>query len=228
MRISKSFCLISALLPLGLAASVARAAETVPDLPEKPAYVEMLRGDHYRDLGQGAKARGCYEAALTVFEKLHLEQPAYKPASIEFRTDYCRKQIKALKDSGVTESAPAESPAEAAAPAGADRALQEKNEALRREIESLKARFEATPAAALTADLEKVRVRHGGRLVAEHDRRWARGMTVTDPGHVHAAAVLRRAFQGRDLAPSGDPAEAMVRDLADYDRAFGLDAGGLP
>ena len=66
------------------------------------------------------------------------------------------------------------------------------------------------------------------RHVAEHDRRWARGMTVTDPGHVHAAAVLRRAFQGRDLAPSGDPAEAMVRDLADYDRAFGLDAGGLP
>ncbi len=79
----------------------------------------------------------------------------------------------------------------------------------------------------VTADLEKVRVRHGGRLVAEHDRRWARGMTVTDPAHVHAAAALRRAFQGRDIMPVGDPAEAMVRDLADYDRAFGLDAGGL-
>jgi len=79
----------------------------------------------------------------------------------------------------------------------------------------------------VTADLEKVRVRHGGRLVAEHDRRWARGMTVTDPAHVHAAAVLRRAFQGRDPIPACDPEREMVRDLADYDRAFGLDAGGL-
>jgi len=79
----------------------------------------------------------------------------------------------------------------------------------------------------VTADLEKVRVRHGGRLVAEHDRRWARGMTVTDPAHVQAAAVLRRAFQGRDPVPVDDPAAAMFRDLADYDRAFGLDAGGL-
>lgn len=159
MRISRSFCLISVLLPLALAAPVARPAETAPDLPEKPAYVEMLRGDHYRDLGQGAKARGCYEAALTIFEKLHLEQPAYKPASIEFRTDYCRKQIKALKDSGVIESAPAESPAETAAPTDADRALQEKNEALRREVESLKARLGAAPESALAADLEKAAAR---------------------------------------------------------------------
>ena len=64
----------------------------------------------------------------------------------------------------------------------------------------------------VTADLEKVRVRHGGRLLAEHDRRWARGMTVTDPAHVHAAAVLRRAFQGRDPIPVGDPESEMVRD----------------
>jgi hypothetical protein len=52
-------------------------------------------------------------------------------------------------------------------------------------------------------------------------------MTVTDPAHVHAAAVLRRAFQGRDPIPACDPEREMVRDLADYDRAFGLDAGGL-
>ena len=63
--------------------------------------------------------------------------------------------------------------------------------------------------------------------MAEHDRRWARSMTVTDPAHVQAAAVLRRTYQGRDPVPAEDPALGMVRDLGNYDRAFGLDAGGL-
>ena len=74
----------------------------------------------------------------------------------------------------------------------------------------------------VAADLDLVRVRHSGRLVAEHQRRWARSMTVTDPAHVQAAAVLRRAYQGRDPHPADDPAHGMIRDLSDYDRAFGL------
>ena len=43
----------------------------------------------------------------------------------------------------------------------------------------------------VTADLSTVEVRHQGRLVATHDRVWARGMTLTDPAHVAAAKVLR-------------------------------------
>jgi hypothetical protein len=69
---------------------------------------------------------------------------------------------------------------------------------------------------------ERHRVRHGGRLVAEHERRWARGMTVTDPAHVRAAAVLRRAYQQRGQVPLVAEPE-LYRDLADYDRAFGLE-----
>ncbi len=69
------------------------------------------------------------------------------------------------------------------------------------------------------ADLDRVRVRAGGRLVADHARVWARGVTVTDPAHVAAAKVLRQQFQAtRDT--SGD--DGLVRDLADYDRAFGI------
>ncbi|WP_134773268.1 Mu transposase domain-containing protein [Ornithinimicrobium flavum] len=72
----------------------------------------------------------------------------------------------------------------------------------------------------VAADLDTVRVRHAGRLVAEHPRRWARSMTVTDPAHVATAAALRHDYQHpTPAAPEGD---AMVRDLADYDRAFGL------
>jgi hypothetical protein len=74
----------------------------------------------------------------------------------------------------------------------------------------------------VAADLNTVRGRHGGRLVAEHERRWARGMTVTDPAHVQAAAVLRRAYQQRGQVPLVDEPE-LYRDLADYDRAFGLE-----
>lgn len=71
------------------------------------------------------------------------------------------------------------------------------------------------------ADLSRVEVRHEGRLVAAHDRVWARGQTITDPAHVRAAKRLREQFQRP--APAPEPLDdALVRDLTDYDRAFGL------
>jgi hypothetical protein len=70
------------------------------------------------------------------------------------------------------------------------------------------------------ADLTRVEVRHEGRLVAAHQRVWARGMTIADPTHVAAAKVLREQFQRP--RPVADPDAGLVRDLADYDRAFGL------
>ena len=70
------------------------------------------------------------------------------------------------------------------------------------------------------ADLARVEVRHEGRLVAAHTRVWARGMTIADPAHVAAAKVLREQFQRP--RPAADPDAGLVRDLADYDRAFGL------
>jgi hypothetical protein len=77
----------------------------------------------------------------------------------------------------------------------------------------------------VTADLSQVQVRHQGRLVASHDRVWARGMTITDPPHVAAAKQLREQFQAPRPAP--DPQDGLERDLADYDRAFGLSDAGL-
>ena len=50
-------------------------------------------------------------------------------------------------------------------------------------------------------------------------------MTITDPAHVAAAKVLRERFQQPRPAP--DPHDSLARDLADYDRAFGLINGGL-
>jgi hypothetical protein len=64
-----------------------------------------------------------------------------------------------------------------------------------------------------------VRVRLEGRLVADHARVWARHMTVTDPGHVATAAQLREQL----CQPRRVDDNALLRDLADYDRAFGLD-----
>ena len=45
-------------------------------------------------------------------------------------------------------------------------------------------------------------------------------MTLTDPAHVVAAQALREEFQRP--RPAADPDEGLVRDLTDYDRAFGL------
>ena len=77
----------------------------------------------------------------------------------------------------------------------------------------------------VTADLDRVRVRLDGRIIADHARTWVRGMVITDPTHRDAAAVLRQQFRQPRAAAAGDD---LIRDLADYDRAFGLDAGGLP
>ena len=70
----------------------------------------------------------------------------------------------------------------------------------------------------VSADLERVRVRLEGRLVAEHARVWARNTTLSDQAHVQSAALLRKEFQ----RPRVNQAEDLTRDLFDYDRAFGL------
>jgi hypothetical protein len=74
----------------------------------------------------------------------------------------------------------------------------------------------------VAADLDRVRVRCEGRIVAEHVRVWARGVTVTDPVHVETAAWLRKQFQQPRAVAAGVAGEDLSRDLADYDRAFGL------
>ena len=79
----------------------------------------------------------------------------------------------------------------------------------------------------VSGDLDRIKVRAEGRLVADHARMWARGQTVTDPAHVQTAAVLRKQFQQpRPPAAGDDLGSGLARDLADYDRAFGLLEGG--
>jgi hypothetical protein len=74
----------------------------------------------------------------------------------------------------------------------------------------------------VTADLDRVKVRAEGRIVANHPRVWARAQTITDPAHVETARRLRRQFQHRDDPRRDDPEAGLARDLGDYDRAFGL------
>ncbi len=49
----------------------------------------------------------------------------------------------------------------------------------------------------------------------------ATGTTITDPAHVGAAAALRQGFQQRPVPQT--LADPLVRDLAEYDRAFGIE-----
>ena len=72
----------------------------------------------------------------------------------------------------------------------------------------------------VTADLERVQVSFGGKVVADHARSWDTAATITDPEHVHAARRLREAFQ--QSRPAQVPDEVVLRDLADYDTAFGV------
>jgi transposase len=74
----------------------------------------------------------------------------------------------------------------------------------------------------VVADLARVRVVCEGRLVADHQRCWARHQTISDPDHVTAARTLR---DQRRNAGRGESAEVELRCLADYDDVFGLSDG---
>lgn len=73
----------------------------------------------------------------------------------------------------------------------------------------------------VVADLDQVRVHLGGRLVAQHPRSWGNALTITDPDHVSTAARLREAFS--KPRPHTHDGEVVLRDLAVYDAAFGVD-----
>jgi len=72
----------------------------------------------------------------------------------------------------------------------------------------------------VNADLDHVSVRMGTRVVALHERCWARQQTITDPAHRDAALALSRAAAHRIPPPVS--ADVEQRDLSAYDAAFGL------
>jgi transposase len=74
----------------------------------------------------------------------------------------------------------------------------------------------------VSADLETVRITFEGRDAGTHQRSWDRGQTITDPAHVEAANTLRTAFQNPPPITPESEALEILRDLADYDRAFGV------
>jgi hypothetical protein len=74
----------------------------------------------------------------------------------------------------------------------------------------------------VVADPVQVVVTCGGKVVAAHGRCWARRQTISDPEHVAAAAALRAQLR-TGPGPARDT-EVAHRDLADYDRIFGLAA----
>ena len=71
----------------------------------------------------------------------------------------------------------------------------------------------------ITADLQQVAVACEGRLVAAHERIWARHQTITDPQHLAAAKALRQ-DRVTIIRPPRE-AEVQVRSLAGYDLALG-------
>jgi transposase len=73
------------------------------------------------------------------------------------------------------------------------------------------------------ADLEQVTATLDGVRVATHARCWARHQTITADDHAQAAARLRQAYRERPSSSAASGAsEVVYRDLADYDRVFGL------
>jgi transposase len=73
----------------------------------------------------------------------------------------------------------------------------------------------------VVADLDRVRVLCDGRVVADHERIWAKHQTISDPEHVAAGKLLRRE-RFSVVRPPADT-DVQIRCLADYDTALGVD-----
>jgi transposase len=76
----------------------------------------------------------------------------------------------------------------------------------------------------VTADLGRVRGFCAGRVVADHERTWAKHQTITHPEHLAAARALRR-DRLELVRTSPTELEVQQRCLADYDAALGVDGG---
>ncbi len=74
----------------------------------------------------------------------------------------------------------------------------------------------------VVADLDRVRAFCDGRLVADHDRVWAKHQTLTALDHASAARQLRQQRIGL-VRPTAAP-QVETRQLTDYDTALGLAA----
>src|SRR5262249_4907318 len=75
----------------------------------------------------------------------------------------------------------------------------------------------------VAADLDRVRAFCDGKLVADHERIWARHQTLTDPAHWAAAQALRR-DRLQVVRPAAEP-EGQIRCLADSHHPLAL--GGV-
>ncbi len=73
----------------------------------------------------------------------------------------------------------------------------------------------------VVADLTAVRVWCAGRLVAEHDRVWAKHQTISDPEHIAAATAMRR--DRLDIVAAPARVEVEQRALTDYDALLDID-----
>jgi len=68
-----------------------------------------------------------------------------------------------------------------------------------------------------------------GKVVARHDRSWARQQVVTDPVHAAAAAKMREALaldrqqRQASVRQHTDGHTVALRALPDYDALFGVD-----
>jgi len=80
----------------------------------------------------------------------------------------------------------------------------------------------------VTASLDTVLVHHDGVLIAQHPRRWARHLTVTDPAHVARAAELRTQFQAQHTRRPVVSAVVETASLARYDELFSVDIDAAP
>jgi transposase len=73
----------------------------------------------------------------------------------------------------------------------------------------------------VVADLARVQALCDGRVVADHERAWAKHQTISAKEHVSAARALREARIGLlRPTPAAEPVE--IRSLRDYDTALGL------
>jgi transposase len=73
----------------------------------------------------------------------------------------------------------------------------------------------------VVTDRHRVCVLHGGRVVADHQRIWAKHQTITDPAHRDAATALRR--ERITVVRPGPDTAVEIRTLDDYDRILDLD-----
>ncbi len=191
---------LAALVATLLAPAGTRAESPPAVQMEKSAYVAMIAADQQRDAGHVATAVAGYTEAARLFRELKSAHPDYNASNVEYRLDYCDRQVGRLPTSTPAPASPGTPSRESTDPAAGVRPNESADTlgSLREEVRRLQA--EQAKSQARDKEYADLRDRMARLQSAARELRDRATRNETDLAEARVSAQKDREARDRALA----------------------------